>query len=225
MSFGVQVDVVRVFTDARGGSGNPLGIVMSSAASQGREQSIAEALGYSETVFIGGITPDAAQVRIFTPARELPFAGHPSVGTAWWLARRGTPVAALEVPAGRVVIDIDGEDVAVRARPGWTPDFAFRQLGSPAEIDALDPATFTEGHHYLWAWADETAGTVRSRMFAPDMGIVEDPATGAAAVRLTGLVARDLDITQGEGCRLRTRWLGGEVSLSGRVAPDSAVEI
>ncbi|WP_157013167.1 PhzF family phenazine biosynthesis protein, partial [Microbacterium ginsengisoli] len=147
MSFGVQVDVVRVFTDARGGSGNPLGIVMSSAASQGREQSIAEALGYSETVFIGEITPDAAQVRIFTPARELPFAGHPSVGTAWWLARRGTPVAALEVPAGRVVIDIDGEDVAVRARPGWTPDFAFRQLGSPAEIDALDPATFTEGHH------------------------------------------------------------------------------
>jgi len=54
------------------------------------------------------------------------------------------------------------------------------------------------------AFTDEPAGALRSRMFAPAMGIAEHQATGAAAVALTVLLRRDLHITQGLGSRIRT---------------------
>lgn len=216
----VEVDVVRVFTDEHGGSGNPLGIV-DAARAAGREQQLATTLGFSETVVIDAIADGVATVRIFTPARELPFAGHPTVGTAWWLAATGRPVSALRVPAGEVAARTEGPDTAwVVARPEWAPEFDWQQLADPAEFDALDPAAVTEGQRYAWAWIDEAAGRLRSRMFAPAMGIVEDEATGAAAVGLTGRLRRDLDIVQGSGCRLTTRWRDGLVELGGRVVAD-----
>ena len=61
----------------------------------------------------------------------------------------------------------------------------------------------------MWAWMDEDRGQVRSRMFAPALGIVEDEATGAAAVRLTARLQRDLDITQGLGSRISTAYNPG----------------
>ncbi|MCS5715150.1 PhzF family phenazine biosynthesis protein [Herbiconiux sp. CPCC 205716] len=250
-----------MFTDDAGHHGNPLGIVVSSERTRGAEQSIATALGFSETVFFDGLThhdstepggPSGdepagvefagveparvepvgggaagggaggrrASIRIFTPARELPFAGHPCVGTAWWLARRGTPVAALDTPAGRVTVREAGELVWITGRADWSPDFAFAELGSPAEVDALDPADFPEGRHYPWAWVDEAAGHLRSRMFAPALGVPEDQATGSAAVALTTRLGRDLTIDQGVGARLRTRLLpDGTVEVGGRTAP------
>ena len=92
----IDVVVVRVFTDDRGANGNELGILRSSPATHNREQEIATGLGFSETVFVDEVGPDApegrgATIRIFTPASELPFAGHPSVGTAWWLATSTCP--------------------------------------------------------------------------------------------------------------------------------------
>ena len=63
---------------------------------------MAAELGLSETVFVD----DARQgvLRIFTPATELEFAGHPTVGSAWLLAREGEPVEVLRPPAGEVPV-------------------------------------------------------------------------------------------------------------------------
>jgi predicted PhzF superfamily epimerase YddE/YHI9 len=217
----IDVEVVRVFTDESGGSGNELGLVHAAAVA-GREQELAAALGFSETVAVDDLTDGIATIRIFTPAAELPFAGHPSVGTAWWLAERGTPVAVLRERAGDVAVRDAGADgiTWITARAEWAPAFTWHDLADPAAVESVDPADFTEGHHYVWAWLDEPAGRLRSRMFAPAMGIVEDQATGAAAVALTGRLQRDLDIVQGAGCRLTTRWREGLVDLGGRVVAD-----
>src|SRR4051812_43787127 len=171
----IEVVVVRVFTDESGRNGNELGIVRSSEATASREQEIAAALGFNETVFLDGVnegTRDAA-IRIFTPAKELPFAGHPSVGTAWWLSDRRTPVDVLIARAGDVEVTVDGDTAWATARPEWAPEFEWHELRSPADVDALDPFAFPSGHHYAYAWIDEAEGIIRSRMFAPDMGIIE----------------------------------------------------
>ena len=229
----IEVVVVRVFTDDRGANGNELGLIASSPVTNGREQAIAAALGFSETVFLdgvddGGPSGDAvARIRIFTPASELPFAGHPSVGTAWWLAHEETPVAILREAAGdvRVAADDDEEDTFwVSARPEWTPDFTWLPLQSPADVEALDSYAFDEGQHYAYAWIDEEAGLLRSRMFAPAMGIIEDEATGAAAIALTARLGRDLRIRQGEGSELVTQSTGdGLVRVGGRTVYDRTI--
>ncbi|HMO10811.1 MAG TPA: PhzF family phenazine biosynthesis protein, partial [Actinotalea sp.] len=181
----------------------------------GRAQEIAARLGLSETVVLDVAPTDperVARLRIFTPAVELPFAGHPTVGAAWWLASRGTPAVALDVPAGRVDVRHEGGIALVTARPEWAPDFTVRELGSGAEVDALDPDEFASGPHYLWAWLGE--GEIRARMFAPAFGIREDEATGAAAVAVTGSLGRGLTIRQGAGSVLATRLLAdGRVEL------------
>ena len=84
----VQVDVFteRVF------GGNPLAVVFDAKGlADGEMQAIAREMNCSETTFLLPPTrPDCAmRVRIFTPAREVPFAGHPTIGTAWVLANEG----------------------------------------------------------------------------------------------------------------------------------------
>jgi predicted PhzF superfamily epimerase YddE/YHI9 len=225
----IEVVVVRVFTDERGVNGNELGIVRSSAVTAQREQPIATALGFSETVFVDELDEERfeAAIRIFTPARELPFAGHPSVGTAWWLADRRTPVGVLREKAGDVLVEVDEErEIAwVRARAEWTPDFEWLPLQSPEDVEALDALAFTTGHHYAYAWIDEEEGRLRSRMFAPDMGIVEDEATGAAAVALTARLGRSLRIEQGVGSEIMTELLDdGWVRVGGRTVYDRTID-
>jgi predicted PhzF superfamily epimerase YddE/YHI9 len=213
----VTVHVVRVFTDAAGRFGNELGIIESSPASHGREQSIAAELGFSETVFIESVADGSATIRIFTPASELPFAGHPSVGTAWWLAREGTPVDTLVEGAGEIAVRYDGDLTWISGRAEWAPEFEWMPLASPVDVDALDPSAFTSGSTYAYAWVDEAAGVLRARMFGPAMGIREDEATGAAAVAITARLDRDLSIEQGLGSRIQTiRGGGGIVHVAGR---------
>ncbi|WP_328809730.1 PhzF family phenazine biosynthesis protein [Rhodococcus sp. NBC_00294] len=220
-----DVHVVRVFTDDQGRWGNPLGIVDATAVAPSDRQSVAHELQYSETVFVDVPTGpvDSTALRIHTPAVELPFAGHPTVGTAAWLADRGTPVETLLVPAGEVAVRVADGVTYVRARPAWAPQFEFHRVSSPAEVLDVDPSDFTEGHHYVWAWVDEDRGAIRSRMFAPDMGVPEDEATGAAAVRVTELLGRDLGIVQGRGSVLSTTLSDdGWVELGGRVVVDES---
>ena len=101
---------VDVFTDQRFG-GNPLAVVLDAqgldtAAMQG----IAREFTYSETTFVLPPRDPAhtARVRIFTPTREMPFAGHPNVGTAFVLAQQGHDSSRLlfEEEAGLVPVDI-----------------------------------------------------------------------------------------------------------------------
>jgi predicted PhzF superfamily epimerase YddE/YHI9 len=220
----VDVAVVRVFTAESGEYGNELGIVWGSTSTSGRQQAIAAELGFSETVFIDTVTGGVAKIRIFTPANELPFAGHPSVGTAWWLRQQGTVVTTLAERVGDVGVSYDGDVTWITGRGEWAPHFEWIELASATDVDALDPADFSTGDQYLYAWIDEKAGTVRARMFAPAMGIVEDQATGSAAVALTTRLGRDLDITQGAGCRLFTRQLAdGFVRVGGYTVFDRSI--
>jgi predicted PhzF superfamily epimerase YddE/YHI9 len=226
---GIDVTVLRVFTNSAGEFGNPLGVVDASTVPPESRQQLAAQLGYSETIFVelpqGGST--TAHARIFTPVAEMPFAGHPTVGASWWLQSLGTPVKTLQVPAGIVQVDYDGALTAVNARAEWAPEFAIHALDSLDELAAADPDDFDdESKHYLWTWTDKSAGALRSRMFAPSLGIREDEATGAAAVRITDHLSRDLVITQGEGSQIETRWSPqGWVRVAGRVVDDGVRHI
>jgi predicted PhzF superfamily epimerase YddE/YHI9 len=214
----VDVHVVRVFVDPSGAFGNPLGIVDGTLVPVGERQRMAARLGYSETVFVDD--PDDGVIQIFTPTREMSFAGHPTVGVAWWLHSQGRPVDVLRVPAGDVPVIRTNGITAVRANSSWGSTFDWRQLDTPAEVLAANPTSYSAGHTYLWAWEDEPQGRIRARVFAPAMGVPEDEATGSAATQLTARLGRSLHITQGVGSQLLTTNLsGGWTTVGGRVLP------
>lgn len=214
---GSELTVVRVFTSPEGEHGNALGVFLDGAAvPDGRRQVVARDLGYSETVFVDEAA--SGSCRIFTPEIELPFAGHPVVGTAWLLAERGSRPAALRPPAGEVSVRFSDELVWITGRPEWAPPFSYRQYDSPQEIDALEPL---EEEILCWAWADEAAGKVRSRCFVPEVGITEDEATGSATLALCAQLGRPIEARQGRGSQLFARPLeGGSVEVGGRVVLD-----
>jgi predicted PhzF superfamily epimerase YddE/YHI9 len=221
--------VLRVFTGEDGSEGNPLGVFLGGAeVPPQRRQGVAADLGFSETVFVDDTGSGAC--RIFTPGLELPFAGHPTVGTAWLLAREGAIVEAVRPPAGEVAVRREGEGVGeitfVAARVEWSPPWELIELDSPAEVEALDgPPGDREDEIYLWAWADEQAGGVRSRCFSLADGVGEDEATGSAAIMLCAELGRELTIHQGKGSLLHARPLGdGRAEVGGRVALDEVRE-
>jgi trans-2,3-dihydro-3-hydroxyanthranilate isomerase len=159
--------VLDVFTD-RPFEGNPLAVVLDS---QGLDDAamlaITREFNLSETVFV--MPPDdpvnSAKIRIFTPGGELPFAGHPTVGTAALLAElragshlAGGVVIALEEKIGLVKVEVS-------RRPGGVPRavFALPRLSENLniEIDAalaakalgLEPLDFGFGAHGLSVWS------------------------------------------------------------------------
>ena len=141
---------VDVFTD-RPFAGNPLAVFPDATGlDAGEMQAIAREMNLSETTFV---TPaeagGSAHVRIFTPELELPFAGHPSVGTACELVRLGivaavTPVTnvVLELGVGPTLVEVevrDGEPVAATVHQG-APRF-FAPAGREAAAAVLGLAT------------------------------------------------------------------------------------
>jgi trans-2,3-dihydro-3-hydroxyanthranilate isomerase len=81
--------VVDVFAESKL-AGNPLAVVLDCDGLSTEEmQAIARETNLSETTFVLGRAPrdGAWDVRIFIPTREIPFAGHPTLGTAWTIAR------------------------------------------------------------------------------------------------------------------------------------------
>jgi len=215
-----ELHVLRVFVDERGRWGNPLGVFLDGASiPPHRRQRIAARLGFSETVFVED--REAGRIRIFTPAVELPFAGHPTVGTAWLLAREGRPVPSLLTPAGEVGVRHEGGTTHVSARPEWVPRFEYRRLESPAAVEALAPLPSEGANTYAWAWEEEGAGRVRARSFVPQEGIAEDEATGSAALGLCARLDRPIAIRQGRGSILRCAPLpGGRAEVGGETRLD-----
>jgi predicted PhzF superfamily epimerase YddE/YHI9 len=212
-----RLDVLRVFVAPDGRGGNPLGVFLDHAELAGADpQPIAADLGFSETVFVEDRAE--ARLRIFTPAVELPLAGHPLVGTSWLLHRAGPAPAVLRPPAGEVPTWQEGDLTWIRARPGDGPEFDLIELDSAAAVDRLAGSPDGGGRTVAWAWADEREGTMRVRAFLPEFGIPEDEATGAAALRLCAQAALPLEIHQGTASVLHTRpAAGGTVDLGGRV--------
>lgn len=244
----LAIHTLDVFTDQRFG-GNPLAIVLEAhQLDDARMQAIAREINLSETVFV--LKPEnpahSARIRIFTPTRELPFAGHPTIGTAILLAQLGAPmvngerdaIIALEQAIGTV-------RVGVRLKDGQAPFAEFdapklpetngtlpardriadalgllpREIGfenhTPLCVNAGNtfayvPVTNLEaiakarvnGVHWAAAFPEsQVAGAYlytrqcvrkssafHARMFAPQLGVPEDPATGAAAVGFAGVV-------------------------------------
>ncbi|MFE6662386.1 PhzF family phenazine biosynthesis protein [Streptomyces sp. NPDC057697] len=209
------IDVLRVFCGPDGRHGNALGVVRDGRACPDRasRQALAARLGFSETVFVDD--PERGHVDIYTPGLRLPFAGHPLVGVAWLL-----DLEVLELPVGEVFARQDGEFSWITARPEWAPPRTLERYGSAAEVEALTGPPPGEGWLYAWAWEDEAAGRVRARAF-PRRGdaIVEDEATGAAALLLSAELGRALNITQGRGSQILTAPApDGTVEVGGRVA-------
>jgi trans-2,3-dihydro-3-hydroxyanthranilate isomerase len=236
----LQVDV---FTD-RAFGGNPLAVFPEAEGLTSEEmQVLAREMNLSETTFV---LPPRAQgadfrVRIFTPAKELPFAGHPVVGTHWVLAHLGRvelqePVTTVhfELGVGVLPADLHVTDgqvervVMTQDRPAWhtvldaaqvaelavglgLPPEAIARTGLPvqvvstgvpqmmvpirslAEVQSLDAGQLNvaalgrvcraAGTECVLVFAFETVrpeATVHVRMFAPLLGVPEDPATGSA---------------------------------------------
>jgi trans-2,3-dihydro-3-hydroxyanthranilate isomerase len=158
MDFAYQT--VDVFTEARFG-GNPLAVLLDARGLSGAQmQQIAAEFRYSETTFV--LPPadpaNTAQVRIFTPTSEVPFAGHPNVGTAYVLAGAGAlfgrPLGdqmCFEERAGLVAVTIERDGDALRGAVITAPEALSRLDLIPAELVAacasLDPADVDTAAH------------------------------------------------------------------------------
>ena len=194
-------------------------------------------------------------LRIFTPAAEMPFAGHPLVGTAWVLNQMGPGADAVEIQIGEVGIGTDDGVVWVRPPPIDQPvspapleeaqalgvpaigawqvevpsDYLLAEVSTEEELLGLapDPEAFPQATHGLYLFCGRAP--VRSRFFAPRLGVYEDPATGSAAVALVallrsqGMQTGSIQITQGlpnHLSELRLKWDGLNVELGGTVVKD-----
>lgn len=268
----LRYHIVDVFTDRQFG-GNPLAVFTDGAGlSVETMQAIAKEMNLSETTFVLPPT-DAAnnfRVRIFTPAQELPMAGHPTVGTTFILARehmletsrhenaQGATTIRLEEGVGTIPVEIswrDGgaADFIEMSQPLPTFGARFDDTQAIAELLSLDasqidarfpvevvscgvPFLFVPLARldaarrarvrldllgnvlpdlppgiFLFTTETEVAGSgVHSRMFAPGMGVIEDPATGGASGPLGCYLVRhhvvasdaQLDITSEQGIEM-----------------------
>ena len=212
-----ELVLLDVFCGPGHTAGNRLGVILGGTVDrEGRQRRAAE-LGYSETVFIDDVV--GGVVDIYTPSVRLPFAGHPLVGVSWLLRSRFGGCNVLHPGAGEVPTWADGEFSWVAGRPEWITGRTTQRFASPAEIDALSGPPAGEGLLYTWAWIDEAAGEVRARAFPRrGDGIVEDEATGAAALLLTAELGRALTVRQGVGSEIRTQpRADGRIAVGGRV--------
>jgi predicted PhzF superfamily epimerase YddE/YHI9 len=218
--------VLRVFTDDDGQYGNALGVVLDGEQiAPERRQSLAAELGFSETVYVEDAV--AGRVRIFTPACELPLAGHPLVGTAWLLNRQGQAVTALNPPAGPVATWTEGELTWIRGPVAAAPAWTLNQVPDAATVAAMTAApTADQDADQFWAWQDEAAGTVRARVFAARYDVPEDEACGSASMLLADRLQRPLAIHHGEGSLVFARPAAdGMAEVGGRVVLDHEREV
>lgn len=227
--------VVDVFTDTAL-AGNQLAVFTDARGIEGETmQALAKEVGFSETTFVlpaeaGG----TARMRIFTPAAELPFAGHPTLGTAWVLAAPlQRALVELETGSGTVPVEIERDESGAlvfgrmvqptpTVEPYAEPDRLLAALGierselpvesydngpvftvvaleSPDEVAALRPDTtaLTDLEVNVSCVAGDGA-VWKTRMFAPALGVAEDPATGAAAGPLACHLCRHGRVEWGE---------------------------
>jgi trans-2,3-dihydro-3-hydroxyanthranilate isomerase len=268
--------VVDVFTDVPL-EGNQLAVFTDGAGlSAETMQRLARELNLSETVFV--LAPERggdARIRIFTPTAELPFAGHPVLGTAIVVGReRGREQLTLETGAGLVPLALSGggrgsdsdsgrgSDRGERAAygsmrqpiPSWQPfERQAELLGAlGVERSALPVEAYVNGPRHVYVVLDSEAAVAalspdlralgalgelnvscvagagaswKSRMFAPAIGVPEDPATGSAAGPLAVHLARHGRIAFGQEIEIRQGVEIGRPSLLRARAVGSAEEI
>lgn len=241
--------VVDVFTD-RSFEGNPLAVFPDAAGIDDETmQKIAKELNLSETTFVMPATRGdcAVSMRIFTPARELLFAGHPTIGTAFVLLQEGRVRArnqciVLEEKVGPVTVRVDDgpnpliwlRTPGIEAGPTYDRQLCANALGlHSTDLLAIAPQHLSAGNPTIFiplkdrdavdrAWLDAagcamlkngssnpfcvfvftpTAEGAYSRMFAPDYGIAEDPATGSSTGPLAFFMMRHGLVSGAAGTR------------------------
>ena len=238
--------LLDVFTD-RPFAGNPLAVFVDPPELTTQQmQAIAGELNLSETVFVRPPADEQAwPTRIFTPTAELPFAGHPTIGTAVLLAELGLAAdqVLLAERVGDVAVTIEDRigGRAATLRTAVAPTYAeapdrdllARVLSiDPADlhprlaagiwscgvpfcvVPLRDAAALARTHVDAAVWSTHLAHTDaadlyplapldddlhrwRARMYAPGMGIAEDPATGSAAAASAGLLAASRQLRTG----------------------------
>ncbi|GAA1686539.1 phenazine biosynthesis protein PhzF [Fodinicola feengrottensis] len=171
--------IADVFTDTAL-EGNPLAVFTGGQDIPAvRLQSVAREMNLSETVFVlpaerGG----HARIRIFTPAAELPFAGHPTLGTAIVLAQeRGLAAITLETGAGdvRVTLERTGDQVVsgqmAQPIPSWQPyDRAAELLAAlGVRVSALPIEIYQNGPRHVYVALDTEAQVAAVK---PDLSAV-----------------------------------------------------
>jgi trans-2,3-dihydro-3-hydroxyanthranilate isomerase len=243
--------VVDVFTQ-NALEGNQLGVFPEATGiDDATMQRIAKELNIAETTFILPATrPDCvANVRIFTPAREMPFAGHPTVGSSFVLMDEGvipreTTQFSLDEKVGAIPVRVEkgehGRPLIWLTTPAITygktcdPKLCAEALGiEPADLHGAPPQIVGAGNPAVFvavkdkdvvdrAWLDSrgmaslknaaeesvfafvfapTKLGAYSRMFAPEHGVAEDPATGSATGPLAAYMMRHGLIARGNGSR------------------------
>jgi PhzF family phenazine biosynthesis protein len=180
---------VDVFTDVPY-TGNPVAVVLDGDGIGGGDmQRVARWTNLSETTFVLPPTTSDAdyRVRIFTTAIELPFAGHPTLGTCHaWLAAGGTPRSSAEIvqecAAGLIRIRRDGERLAFAAPP-------LRRSG-PADSETVErlAAAFGLDHSAIEAaeWVDNGPGFIALLLAGADAVLAAEPTFIDAPVGLVG---------------------------------------
>jgi trans-2,3-dihydro-3-hydroxyanthranilate isomerase len=126
--------------------GNQLAVVSDAGPlSTEAMQSIAREMNYSETTFVTDREPrdGGYDVRIFTPTLELPFAGHPTLGTAWWIRNELAPGAkrvVLNLGVGAVPVDFDSDDMPWLTAPpiAFGPTFEHADVAPALGLDVSD---------------------------------------------------------------------------------------
>jgi trans-2,3-dihydro-3-hydroxyanthranilate isomerase len=231
--------VMDVFAD-RATAGNALAVFFDGRGLEtSAMQRLAREFNLSETVFLlpaehGG----DVRARIFTPGSELPFAGHPVLGSALLVGTAlGRGRLTLETAAGPVEVELSRERLPVmfgrmaQPLPTWSafarapellqalglarahlpveayvngPTMVLVRAGTPEEIASLRPdlrALEELGEIGVSCFAG-SGRTWRTRMFAPALGVPEDPATGSAAGPIALHLARHGEIAFGEEIEL-----------------------
>src|SRR6478609_181467 len=139
--------IVNVFTRGGALTGNPLCVFEDgSGLDDATMQALARQFNLSETTFILPATTATARVRIFTPSYEMPFAGHPTLGTAHVVRslRNAGDAVALEMKAGVIPVNAKGDRWTLQAMPASSRAFEMHrsELGEILGLQAGDVGEF-----------------------------------------------------------------------------------
>ena len=215
--------IVRVFTDTVGDFGNPVGIILDTVneLNTQQRQQIAAASGMSEVVFVNDLAQRS--ISIYTPQREIPFAGHAAVGVAYFLSQKpGEVVTELQGSKGGIKTWHEQDLTWVRSELAIAPPWNFEQLPTALAVEEIvQELTAVKKHTLVWAWLDESKSLIRARTFAPDWGIPEDEANGSGCMVLATHLNRNLTVRHGKGSVVHARpSIDGFGEVGGRVKLD-----
>ena len=200
----MDIKLIRVFVDEKGKFGNPVGIIVDEKhkLDDKKRQEIAAEINYSETVFVNDI--NKPNISLFNPIREVTFAGHAVLGTAYFLKHNlGKKIRVIRCGKTDVAVSEKGKLTWITAPLSIMPPWNFQQLDTAEEVEKLTKEEFSQQKHLMvWAWIDQSKNLIRARTFAPDWGIPEDEANGSGAMMLATKLNQSIKIIHGQGSEI-----------------------